>query len=286
MIYRGFIVWGAGIVGVLGLFLIFVAAGWPGSPDQCTHLVNGHQTLINGQPDSCYCEHFNPADVLRHASGVRQPANTWFNLYSILTSGLVALVLFFDRRDGGSRNPLRSTNPIADLYVFAVLFLGLGSMWFHASLSAAVSWVDAFSMYVFASFLVYYAIYRLWPNDAFFWICYPLTVFAATVTGALWSWDYASLILIIALVAVYLVFEIIWASSHWSQDRPGPIVLWSFGAAAIGIATLFWALSQTGAALCDAGNHFFQPHGELWHPLAGVMAVLLYFYWRNDDAAA
>jgi hypothetical protein len=284
MVYRGWIVWGAGILGVLGLFLIFVAAGWPGGPDQCTHIENGRQVVINGEHDSCYCEAFSVNDVIHHAKGVRQPVNTWFNLYSILTSGLVALMIFLDRQDGSSGNPLRSMNPIADMYIFCVLFLGLGSMWFHASLSSAVSWVDAFSMYVFAGFLVYYAIYRLWPNDQFFWICYPLTVFAVTVVGAFWSWDYASLILIIVLVIAYLVFEIIWASSHWSKDRPGPIVLWSLGALSMGLATLFWVLSQTGAPLCHPTSAF-QPHGLLWHPLAGVLAVLLYFYWRNDDAA-
>jgi hypothetical protein len=286
MTYRGFIVWGAGIVGVLGLFLIFVAAGWPGGPDQCTHLVAGKQILIDGKLNSCYCEHFNTADVLSHASGVRQPSNTWFNLYAIITSGIVAIRLFFDRQSGTSSNPLRSMNPIADAYIFAVLFLGLGSMWFHASLSSAVSWVDAFSMYVFAGFLVYYAIYRLWPNDQFFWICYPVTVFAATVAGAFWDWDYASLILILILVVVYLVFEFIWAGHHWSRSRPVPIVLWSLGVLFILVATLFWTLSQTGAPLCRTASEAasaFQAHGMIWHPFAGVMATLLYFYWRYDD---
>jgi hypothetical protein len=34
--------------------------------------------------------------------------------------------------------------------------------------------------------------------------------------------------------------------------------------------------------MCDP-NAFFQPHGMLWHPLAGAMAVLLYFYWREEN---
>ena len=44
---------------------------------------------------------------------------------------------------------------------------------------------------------------------------------------------------------------------------------------------MFWGLSQTGAPLCDPKGGF-QPHGLLWHPLAGVMAVFIYFYWRWD----
>ena len=50
---RGFIVWGAGLVVVLGLFLYFVAAGWPGAPNHC----------IYDTPHSCYCEAFDPVDV-------------------------------------------------------------------------------------------------------------------------------------------------------------------------------------------------------------------------------
>jgi hypothetical protein len=43
--YRGFIVLGIGIVLVLLPFLIFVAAGWPGSPDSC----------IATTPNTCFC---------------------------------------------------------------------------------------------------------------------------------------------------------------------------------------------------------------------------------------
>ena len=64
--------------------------------------------------------------------------------------------------------------------------------------------------------------------------------------------------------------------------QPLTIALWLLAVVAIGLATLFWALSQTGKSLCNPGSGF-QPHGLLWHPLAGVMAVLLYFYWRDEE---
>lgn len=285
--YRGFLVWGGGTVVVLGIFLIFVAAGWPGGPDNCTHIVNGAQIIIDGQRDSCYCEAFDPSKVIARAPGVRQPVNTWFNLYAILTSLLVALVLFFDRASGDTRNVMRSTSWIPDVYVFAVLFLGLGSMWFHASLSSSTSWVDGFSMYVYASFLVFYTARRLTGSDLLFWIGYPISVVGFSIIGALWKWDYASLILIIILVAAYLVFEIIICArtGKFMQGTPATITLWLGGVVSIGLATLFWVLSQTGRPLCHPQS-FFQPHGMLWHPLAGVMAVLLYFYWREDENPA
>jgi len=47
---------------------------------------------------------------------------------------LVAYFIYRDRANGVVRNPITLGSWIPDLYIFAVLLLGLGSMWFHASL--------------------------------------------------------------------------------------------------------------------------------------------------------
>ena len=282
-VYRGFIVWGAGIVVVLGAFLIFVAAGWPGVANNCIHPTKDTPP----QPDSCYCEAFDRRAINRNEGGVRQPVNTWFNLYSIGTAFLVALFVYFDRQAGESGNPIRSDGLLPDLYIFAVLFLGLGSMWFHGSLKEWGGITDMLSMFIYAVFLVFYSIRRLWNADWFFWVCYPITVALFTFVGAIWKWEYNSLILILILVAFYLTFEvIIWVrTGKVMQGKPGTIALWISAVVAIIAATIFWVLSQTGRPLCDPKSAF-QPHGLLWHPLAGVMAVLLYFYWRADEDSA
>jgi Ceramidase len=284
-IYRSLIVWGTGIVVLMVPFLIFVAAGWPGSENCCIYdPAKPCSQHVLSTKNSCYCEAFTPAEVKAGKPGVRQPVNTWFNLYSIVTSLLVAVVVFLDRKAGGARNTMQSDSWIPDLYVFAVLFLGLGSMWFHASLKEWGGIFDGLSMYVYAAFLVFYTIHRLWIAEWFFWIFYLVTVVAFTVAGALWEWELKSLILILILVVAYLVFEvIIWArTARVMQGRLVPILLWLGAVVCIVAATIFWALSQTGGPLCDPKSAF-QPHGLLWHPLAGCMAVLLYFYWREEE---
>jgi hypothetical protein len=283
MIYRGFWVWGIGIVVILGTFLIFVAAGWPGTENSCIYPT--HDTPP--KPNSCYCEQFDRHAALGHGGGVRQPVNTWFNLYSILTGFLVALIVYFDRNAGNTSNPIRNGSLYPDLYIFAVLFLGLGSMWFHGSLKEWGGVFDLLSMFVYAAFLVFYTIRRFWAADWFFWVFYPITVVLFTIIGAVWQWQYQSLVLILILVVAYLTFEIkIWASSgRIMQGKPLTVTLWTLAVVCIGIATLCWTLSQTGGPWCDPKSAF-QPHGLLWHPLAGAMAVLLYFYWREDDSAA
>jgi len=278
-VYRGFIVWGAGIVLVFGSFLIFVAAGWPGAVNSC---------VKSKTVDNCYCEAFSHAQAISGAPGVRQPVNTWFNLYSIFTSLLVAVFVYLDRRDGGSSNPIRSDSWLPDLYIFAVQFLGLGSMWFHGSIKQWGGVTDQLSMFIYAAFLIFYTVRRLWNAEWAFWVFYPLTVILNTIIAALSSYDNISLVLILILVAAYLVFEVwMWKRKdwQWAQGKTLTRVLWVFAVVAILAATLFWKLSQTGGPMCDPKSGF-QPHGLLWHPLAGVMAVLLYFYWREDEDAA
>src|ERR1041385_2821928 len=157
MEYRGFIVWGAGTFVLLLVFLIFMAVGWPGKPDTCTNIdpATGVQTAqaAGDPPDTCYCEHFSVSDVFHNKGGIRQPVNTWFNLYAILTSLLVAWQIWRDRQVNSGENPMkRATNWLPDVYIFAVLFLGLGSMWFRASLTRDVAWLDGFSMYMYTAF--------------------------------------------------------------------------------------------------------------------------------------
>lgn len=273
IVYRGFVVWALGIIIFLGAFLYFVVNGWPGSPHGC----------IYNSPDTCYCEAFVVAEVEAGLPGVRQPVNTWFNLYALITSFIVAFYVCKDRKSSSSStapNQMRSTSGIADLYIFAVLFLGLGSMWFHGSLTAWGNLIDGISMYVFVAFLSFYSIRRIWESSLFFWLGYIITV-------ALFSYLHTilpSFVNILILVGAYLGIEIfIWIrSGKVLQGKSNTITLWLLAIFSILLATFFWLASHTGNFMCDP-HSFFQPHGLFWHPLAGVSAVLLYFYWREAE---
>ncbi|MDH5182058.1 MAG: ceramidase, partial [Gammaproteobacteria bacterium] len=238
--------------------------------------------LLN-TPNTCFCEAFNPLDVQNGAPGVRQKVNTWSNLYAIFTSLLVAVFVFLDRKKfagGTPPNLIRSATAVPDVYIFAVLFLGLGSIWFHGSMTQWGGTVDGISMYIYAAFLPFYSIRRFYPSDRFFWIGYLLTI----VVFAFLHNRMSSFITILILVIAYLIVEVyIWIrTGKIMQGKPVTIVLWLSAVVAILAASFFWWASQTGNFLCFP-HSFFQPHGMLWHTLAGVMAVLLYFYWRLAD---
>lgn len=271
---RAGVVWFVMTFVLMAALLIFIRVGWPAGADEC----------VTKSPDECYCEYFRPSEAESGAPGVRQPTNTWSNLYAIGTSLFVALMICFDRyRVRFSKNVMKSTWWVPDVYVFAVLFLGLGSMWLHASLSKWVSWMDGLSMYVFAAFLVFYTLDRWFAQkgvtastrNLVFAIGYPLTTIAFTVIGAL---GVPSELLIGILVIAYAILEFGFAGFLW---KPWPLLWWMLGAWAMQNAVVFWLLSQTDKPLCDP-HDWFQPHGLLWHTLAGVMAVMMYLYWREE----
>jgi hypothetical protein len=156
-------------------------------------------------------------------------------------------------------------------------------MWFHGSLTLWGNIIDGASMYVFAAFLTFYSVRRFWDSSVFFWLGYLLTVVLFTFLHAFKILP--SFVYILILVAVYLILEVyIWIrSGKIMQGKASTITLWLLSIVAILAAVFFWWASQTGNFLCDPKS-LFQPHGILWHPLAGVTAVLVYFYLRAADA--
>ena len=272
---RGFIVWGISIVVILLAFSFFaIGIGWKGAPDEC----------VDDNPNTCFCEEFNLSQVRSGARGIRQPVNTLFNLYAIFTSLIVAFFVYGDRKKFTSNNApnlIRSKTLVPDLYIFAVLFLGLGSMFFHASLVDWGSVFDGMSMYIYASFLVFYTIRRIWDIAWVFWVGYFVSVVGFTLLHAFVP-AIPSFINIGVLVLAYLAFEVyIWIrTKKVMQGKPLTVGFWILALVFIVFAIIFWALSQTGAAWCNPSS-FWQLHGLLWHPLAGLMALCLYFYWRD-----
>lgn len=266
------------IVLVLGAFLLFVKFGWPGEKNHC---------LENGET-ACFCERVDITKVEANEGGVRQPANTWSNLYAVFTSLVVAFGLWRDRRllgSGSATNVMKSRHHIADVYIFAVLFLGFGSMWFHASMTQWGGRFDGMSMYVFVGYMVSYTLYRIVPLTWLFWLTYIglVTVFTSLHNHV------SSVILIAINVGIYIVLEsiiLIWRLVDYLGKRwtPGndwylPIIWWLSALTCFGLAFMFWKWGVIEHEFCNPDSAF-QWHG-MWHVFAGFMAVFLYYYWRR-----
>lgn len=126
---------GLGVASVLLLGTL----GWPGTPFDCA-------------ADPCYCELPGPGLV-------RQLGNTWSNLAAVLVGLFVAA-------DAARRRQQRAApHPALDLFGLlappALVFQGVGSMYFHGGLTRWGSALDAMSMFAIAGLLVVLQLHRL-----------------------------------------------------------------------------------------------------------------------------
>lgn len=60
---------------------------------------------------------------------------------------------------------MRSTSLYPLVYLPVLIFLGLGSMWFHASITQFGGIIDELSMYIFVSFILIYTLVRMTDRD-------------------------------------------------------------------------------------------------------------------------
>src|SRR5690606_35880219 len=106
---------------------------------------------ISCVPERCFCE------LIRMDETIRQPANTWSSMAFALVGLLIAAHAF---RNIGYDNELSLV--FALILSFALLAIGIGSAFFHASLTFWGQFVDVGSMYLLASFMLVYAWLRLY----------------------------------------------------------------------------------------------------------------------------
>lgn len=231
-------------------------------------------------PDHCFCEEIRP-------EGVAQPSNAWSSLGFVLV-GLVVLSLprrwnGWERRarpQGQGAGTTRLEGPYAATYGLALVVLGTGSMFYHASLTFLGQTVDLAGMYLLVSFLI---LYRLAGR------------------GVIGPWRFVGLYAGVNLALLALVVELpglrryvfvamlgvaliidrgaLWAWEGNSGNRPllrGALVTLVIGAAA-------WVLDER-RILCSPPSAL-QGHA-LWHLLGATAAALAYFDSRSEGTPA
>ncbi|HEU4558586.1 MAG TPA: ceramidase domain-containing protein [Longimicrobium sp.] len=213
-------------------------------------------------PDHCFCE--------RIRDGVmRQPVNTWASL------AFVAAGLWILGSDGGSRSGAPSLRPVHRILLgVAVILIGLGSAFYHATLSFAGQFVDVFGMYLLAVFIVVYGWSRLRPlNDG---VVVALYAGINAVLAALLLWlpavrRYAFGVLILTGLALEMRVR---------RRRPGGMEGRYLAAAVLVLAIGFAAWTLDITRLVCAPESVLQGHA-LWHLAGAASAVLLFRYYAS-----
>jgi len=243
----------------LGVFFLIGLRGWPGANDDC----------LDTQPNTCYCER------LRTGKMVLQPINTWTNV-GYMAVGLAILAVL---------PSLLGANPMAgpDLYSvglgMVIIFLGPGSMFFHASMKAWGGWIDNISMNLFISWVALYDVFRLvHGSELLFSVAWLLVngVIGAFLIAYLrkgyGKWVFAG------LIGFYLLTSVLVALSVGGVHRDfGWLIV---ALAVFSVAFAIQQLSQTNRPLCFPDS-WFQGHG-LWHLMTALAAGSIFLYLLTE----
>jgi hypothetical protein len=256
--------WGLGGFGLfLVVFFVLAALGWPGAPDSC----------LADVPNTCWCE------AIQTGALVKQPTNTWSNLGFVVSGLLILWQVGGDRTAPPPRaNPMTRATAYAIALGAIVIFLGPGSMFFHGSMTNWGGWVDTYSLSLFGSFGLLYALTRIfhWSGSLFLGLYLAVNGGVGVIT---WLVDGLGTPLFAVMVAGWVITELVIV--RWS---PGGVQRqWPWLAAALGtfaLALLIWSLSQTGRPLCDPAS-WFQGHG-VWHLLTAVTTGCMFIYLRTE----
>jgi len=206
-------------------------------------------------PDRCFCEAV-------HTGFMRQPSNT-------VSSGafvVVAMLVLFRSRDAAAWR-----------FAGATLLVGVGSAFFHASLTFWGQTADVLGMYLVATFLL---VESLSPRQAW----------TAKVQSILYvSSNVVLLALLVGVPALRryafaaLVLAILW--SEWTNRARGlvtaPVRLFAMAIGVLAFAFGVWILDIT-RVLC-APQSPWQGHA-LWHLCGAASAWLAYLYMTNSAA--
>ncbi len=222
-------------------------------------------------PAHCFCEAI-------HTGTVAQPANTWSSFGFVLIGLLVIRQSAEDVR-WRRLNPMTSRRAYPIVFGAALIFIGLGSAFYHASLTFAGQFVDVMGMYLLASFILLYNISRLTllKGRSFVWAYLLLNLFLAYLLiefPALRRHIFGAIILA-ALMPEYRVR---------TQKKPQSNGVFLQAAWwTLVVAFIIWVLDIT-KILCNP-NSWLQGHA-LWHILGAVAAGLLYLYYRSENVDA
>ncbi|HSK19541.1 MAG TPA: ceramidase domain-containing protein [Longimicrobiales bacterium] len=224
-------------------------------------------------PDHCFCE------AVR-AGPIRQPANTASSLVFLPVAAALFATAATRRRQrprNGSAGPLLALPVYAAIFAGATLVIGIGSMFYHASLTFRAQTTDVLGMYLIGSFLVLHNAARVWTirertaaalyligNGALLWMLVAVPEARRYVFGV--------------LVLSAIVLEHAARSRGDIRSRPGyfrgalAMFLLGFG---------IWTLDITHT-VCRPES-LLQGHAA-WHVASAASLFFIFMYYLSDAA--
>lgn len=215
-------------------------------------------------PDSCFCEAVRP-------SGIRQPANSLSSLSFVVVAVFVVLAW--------ARSSARRQDTHFLLYAFTLLVVGLGSAYFHATLSFRGQFIDVLGMYLIGTFALLYGIGRL-----------------RDLTGARFGASYAALNAVLAMLLYWLpvvrrvafgliivAVLVVEATIRRKGLTSGDSRYLKRAVGVMSVAFVIWIFDYT-RTICDPTS-LMQGHA-IWHMLGAVASWYLFRYYASQRVTA
>jgi hypothetical protein len=260
-VFAGLIFLGISLV----IFLILGFLKWPGSEIIC-------------YPNTCYCEEVHINEILR------ERINTLSNVFPMITG---CIVLWMIQKDTNKipqdqRNLMNQPSKFAILYGFLVLFIGVSSSFFHASLTDSAGKLDTYGMNLYVLFYIFYNLKtftKISENRIIiYYIIGAITIgiLTQTIISPSTMFNIVTTIVILFemlfLIAQHYITQLYWIHRDWKWFYLG-LGCFLFG-------FLIWNLSYTGAVLCNPLS-LFQGH-SVWHFFIGLASLFFYLYLRSE----
>jgi hypothetical protein len=224
-----------------------------------------------------FCERLRDA-------GLKQPANSWSNAGFVLVGLWTGWIAMRDREaqiaaGGPPLNRMRASNVSPTLYASLAVLLGPGSAAMHGSTTRWGATADVASMFIWASFIVAYALARLWDrSERTFLIGYTALacLLAAPLVAQRFPFDIN--VAFGALVASFVVLEFV---LHRRRTTVSSDTRWLVRAAVLFLAAFgIWLPSHTGGPWCDPDS-LIQGHAA-WHLLDAAAVACIFQFYRSE----
>ena len=228
-------------------------------------------------PRNCFCE-------APRAETIIQPVNTYSNLGFVLVGLLIVgtaenwwlgIGHYLVQKSPPGRNLIRRRRAYPIIYGIATVVIGVGSLFYHASLSFVGEWFDLVGMYMLVSFSVLYSLARLydWSNSKFVFFYVSINILLGLQQ---YFFPTYSQVIFGTGIALALVMETLYRIQHY------PLMAKSYFFASFGAFMLAWGiwLLDVHGILCDPRS-WMQGHA-VWHLLCATAAGLLYMYYRSE----
>ncbi|GAA5531417.1 ceramidase domain-containing protein [Herpetosiphon gulosus] len=219
-------------------------------------------------PSSCFCESIRD-------SIIRQPVNTWSSLSFVLSGLIVIRFGFTDRLENKNKNFITKYIGFPILFGIALIIIGIGSTFYHASLTFIGQFMDVFGMYLIATFMIIYVISRKINKIKIMLIAYVLSniLLALLLVFIPELRRYAFAIIIVIGLAMETLY--IKKSDSYINTRYIKIAITSMA-----IAFAIWITDIT-KIICSPYS-IYQGHA-IWHLLGALSSLYLYLYYRSEE---